>query len=178
VSDPEDTAPFTHTPYGKKEEDNPFVSPSGPSAQPSGPDFVAPGIPPPPTVPYGSPEPGSWLGYPPGGFAPAYGGPYAGQHKHPGATTALTLGIISVVSLVLTPFCCVTILGVVCAPFAWVTGARAAREIRQRPGVYGNLGNAQTGMWMGIVTTVLSVVVVAGLIALFAWLGTTDYSLV
>ena len=100
------------------------------------------------------------------------------MHTHQGGTTALTLGIISIVSLVLTPFCCITIVGVFCAPFAWVIGARATREIQQRPGVYGNLGSAQAGMWMGIVMTFLSVLAIAGIVVLFAWLGTTDYSLV
>jgi hypothetical protein len=41
-----------------------------------------------------------------------------------------------------------------------------------------NLGNARTGMVMGIVTTILSVLVIGGIVVLFAYLGTTDYSLV
>jgi hypothetical protein len=178
VSDPEETAPFTHQPYGGPAEDNPFVSPSGPAAQPSGPGYVTPPAAPPPTVPYGSPQPGDWLGYPPGGFAPAYGA-YPGVRSHPGATKALVLGIISIVALVLGPFlCCVTVPGVLCAPFAWVIGARATREISSRPGVYSNLSAAQTGMWMGIVTSILGVLLIGGGIALVAWLGYTDYSLV
>ncbi len=58
VSDPDETAPFTHQPYGKDADDNPFVSPSGPAAQPSGPGYVTPPAAPPPTVgpvPYGAP---------------------------------------------------------------------------------------------------------------------------
>ena len=81
-------------------------------------------------------------------------------------------------SLVLTPFCCITVVGVLCAPFAWGIGAKAKREINARPGVYRNLSAAQAGMWMGIVMTVLGFLVIAGFVALFAWLGATDYSLV
>ena len=73
MSDPEETMPFTHQPYGKDSGENPFVSPSGPAAQPSGPQFVTPPPPPPPQVPYGAPMPGppyayGWRWH--GGWAP------------------------------------------------------------------------------------------------------------
>lgn len=175
MSDPEDTAPFTHQPYGKEPEDNPFVSPSGPAAQPSGPEYVTPPPPPPFQVPYGPPSSTAPYAY---GWTPVYGAPYPGSATHKGGTTALTLGIISIVSLVLTPFCCLTLPGVFCAPFAWVTGAHAKRDIERQPGVYGNLGAAQTGMWMGIVMTFLGALVIAGFVALAAWIGSADPSLV
>jgi hypothetical protein len=162
VSDPEETAPLTHQPYGGDGGGSPFVSPSGPG-------HSIPPPPPPPPVPYGSPAPPPY-GYQPG-YGPAYAGAYPGSISHQGGTTALTLGIISIASLVLTPFCCVTIVGVFCAPFAWGIGARAKREIEQQPGVYGNLGNAQTGMWMGIVMTILGALTILGLIALVVWIG-------
>ena len=183
VSDPDETAPFTHQPYGKGAGDNPFVSPSGPAAQPSGPDYVTPPSAPPPTVgpvPYG-PPPGPPYGATYGaqpGWGPAYGSPYPGSLSHKGATTSLVLGIIAIASLVLTPVCCITIPGVFCAPFAWGIGAKAKREIAQHPGVYGNSGAAQTGMWMGIVMTIVGFAVIALLVALVAWIGYTDYSLV
>jgi hypothetical protein len=185
VSDPEETAPFTHRPYGKDADDNPFVSPSGPASQPSGPGFVTPPPPPPPTVgpvPYGQPTYGQPpvaqpYGYQPG-WTPAYGAPYPGSMTHSGATTSLVLGIISIVSLLLTPFCCITIPGVLCAPFAWVVGARAKRAIAQQPGVYGNASAAQTGMWMGIVMTILGALTILGFVALALWLGYTDWTLV
>jgi hypothetical protein len=179
VSDPEETAPFTHQPYGKGAGDNPFVSPSGPASQPSGPGYTTPPAAPPPTVgpvPYGAPPAGPASGSQPG-WAPGYA-PYAGSMDHKGATTSLVLGIISIVSLLLTPFCCITIPGVFCAPFAWGIGAKAKREIAQHPGVYGNVGSAQTGMWMGIVMTIIGTVVVVGFVALVAWIGYTDFSLV
>ena len=77
--DPEDTAPFTHRPYGHgRQDDNPFVSPSGPAAQPSGPSYGEP-LPPSPQsmgqVPYG-PPPGQepWQA----AWAPVYGAPLPG----------------------------------------------------------------------------------------------------
>jgi hypothetical protein len=178
VSDPDETAPFTHKPYGRDGgDDNPFVSPSGPAAQPSGPSYSTPPPPPPPSVgpvPYGPPGQEPWQA----AWAPVYGAPYPGSLSHKGATTSLVLGIISIVSLLLTPACCITIPGVLCAPFAWGIGAKAKHEIEQRPGLYGNLVAAQTGMWMGIVMTFLGAVVIFGFIALAVWLGYTDYSLV
>ena len=165
MNDPEETMPFTHQPYGENTQDNPFVSPSGPAAQPSGPGFVTPPPPPPPQVPHAY------------GWTPVYGAPYPGSLSHKGATTSLTLGIISIVSLLLTPFCCITLPGVLCAPFAWATGARAKRDIERQPGVYGNLGTAQTGMWMGMVMTVVGALAIAGVVALFAWIGSSDPTL-
>jgi len=195
VSDPDETAPFTHQPYGKDDGDNPFVSPSGPAAQPSGPGFVTPPTPPPPTVgqvPYGQPTYGQptygqpSYGQPPGGqpygyqpgWTPALGAPYPGSLTHKGATTSLVLGIISIISLLLTPFCCITIPGVLCAPFAWVTGARAKRAMELQPGAYGNLGAAQAGMWMGIVMTIVGALTILGLVALIVWIGYSDPTLV
>jgi hypothetical protein len=188
VSDPEETAPFTHQPYGKGKhsDENPFVSPSGPAAEPSGPGYLPPPPPPPPTVgpvPYGAPTasqpyPGQPYGYQPG-WTPAYGAPYAGSQDHKGATTSLVLGIISIASLVLGLGCCFIMFpGLLCAPVAWVIGAKAKREIQQQPGLYGNLGSAQAGMWMGIVMTIIGFFVIAGAVALFAWVGFSNPSLV
>jgi len=180
VSDHEETAPFTHQPYGAAGGDNPFVSPSGPASQPSGPDYVTPPAAPPPTsgpVPYGPPT-GQPYGFQPG-WAPAYGSAYAGSLDHKGATTSLVLGIVSLVSLLLGFTCCfVTLPGVFCAPFAWAIGARAKRDIAQHPGVYGNAGAAQTGMWMGIVMSGVGFLTLALVVALAVWIGFIDYSLV
>jgi hypothetical protein len=179
VSDePEDTVPFTHRPYGKdRGDDNPFVSPSGPAAQPSGPSFGEP-LPPPPNVApvnYG-PAPGQepWQA----AWAPVYGAPVAGSLVHKGAKTSLVLGIISVASVVLASFCCITIPGVFCAPFAWFIGAKAKREIEAHPGTYGNLGSAVTGMWMGIVMSILGFLVIAVFAAIAITIGITNWSLV
>lgn len=178
--EPEETAPFTHRPYGDREGgENPFISPSGPAGRPSGPSYVTPSPPPPPMAspPYGpaygppqgpptAPPPAGW-----GGWSPVYGAPLPGSLDHKGATTSLVLGIISVISVVTAPFCCVTLPGLFCAPFAWVIGAKAKREIDAAPGTYGNLGSAQAGIVMGIVCSVLGLLVVALFVALFAWIG-------
>jgi hypothetical protein len=181
VSDPEDTEPFTHRPYGQDGDENPFVSPSGPAAQPSGPSYVTPPPPPPPTtgpVPYGPPGASGqqpWQA----AWAPVYGSPYPGTVAHRGATTSMVLGIVSIVSLVLAPFCClITLPGVLCAPFAWYAGAKARREIERSPGAYGNAGAASAGMWMGIVMTFVGLVSIAAVVALFAWVGMSDPTLV
>lgn len=171
--EPEDTAPFTHRPYRDREpEENPYTSPSGPASQPSGPSYVTPSPPPPPmsSPPYGPP------GWGPG-WVPAYGAPLPGSLDHKGATTSLTLGIISVVSVVTAMFCCLTLPGVLCAPFAWATGAKAKREIDRSPGVYGNRGAAQTGMVMGMVCTLLAVPFILLVVAFFALVG-SGWSLV
>lgn len=176
-SDPEETAPFTHRPYGDDTGgENPFISPSGPAGQPSGPSYVTPQPPPPPMAspPYGPPmpQPGQPVGAGWGqGYVPVYGAPLPGTMDHKGATTSLVLGIISVISLIFGVFCCVTIPGVFCAPFAWVTGARAKREIDAAPGVYGNRSAAQTGMVMGIVCSALGLLLIAATVAFFVWIG-------
>jgi hypothetical protein len=76
---------------------------------------------------------------------------------------------------VLTFLCCLTLPGVLCAPFAWYTGAKAKRDIERQPGVYGNLSAAQTGMWTGVVMTIIGAVAVAGFVALVVLLGYTGY---
>ena len=68
-----------------------------------------------------------------------------GSHDHQGANQAMVLGIIAMVCLVVALFCCVTIPGLVCAPVAWVKGAKAKNEIDANPGVYGNRGQAVAG---------------------------------
>jgi len=108
---------------------------------------------------------------------PVYGAALPGSQDHKGATTSLVLGIISVVSLVFGVFCCVTIPGVLCAPFAWVVGAKAKREIDASPGVYGNRGAAQTGMVMGIICSALGLLLIAGFVVVFAVIG-SGWSLV
>jgi hypothetical protein len=172
-SDPEETAPFTHRPYSDRGKDeNPFISPSGPAGQPSGPSYVAPQPSPPPMAgpPYGPPMPTPqpvWGQ----GYVPVYGTPLPGSLDHKGAKTSLVLGIISVVSLVTAIVCCVTIPGVFCAPFAWVVGARAQREIDANPGVYGNRSAAQAGVVMGIIGTVACVLVIAAVAVLVVAIG-------
>lgn len=163
--EPEDTMPFTHRPYGTGEPENPFTSPSGAAGLPSGPGYVPPPTPPPPMS---SPDPAAGWGP---GWTPVYGAPLAGGQEHKGAQKAMILGIVSMVCLGLAFFCCLTIPGVFAAPFAWVIGAKAKREIDASPGVYGNRGAAQAGVVMGIIGSTIGVLVVLAIVAFIVLLG-------
>ena len=105
--------------------------------------------------PSGTGAPG-W-GTPPGpGQAPPPQDPYAHLRRdHPRATAALVLGIVGLV------------LCSVAAPFAWVIGRNAVREIDQSQGILTGRGQAQAGAILGIIGTVLLVI---GLLALLLFL--------
>ena len=106
---------------------------------------------------YGQPQypqqPYPQQGYPqqPGYPAQQYHQPFTSYAapNHPKATTALVLGLISLVG----GFMCV--LPVLVSPFAWVTGSKARKEIRQSNGQLGGDGMATAGMVLGIIGTVL-----------------------
>ena len=115
-----------------------------------------------PQQPYQQPSPQQ--GYPQQGYpqqGPPYGAPqqypppygYYQQQapKHPSATTALVLGIIGLVGIVM----CGGIT-LVLSPFAWGIGGRAVKEIDQaQPGTYSGRDLANAGRIMGIIGTVL-----------------------
>lgn len=88
-------------------------------------------------------------GQPPYGMPP-YGMP---APDHPRATTALVLGILGIV------------LCSVCAPFAWVIGGNAVKEIDASGGTVGGRGQAQAGRIMGIVGTAIMVLGVLFVVA-------------
>ena len=85
---------------------------------------------------------------------PGYGQGY-GQQDHPKATTALILGILSVV------LC--SVLG----PFAWRIGKRAVDEIDASGGRLTGRGSANAGYILGIIGTVLLVLALVLLVFLF-----------
>jgi len=68
---------------------------------------------------------------------------------HPKATTAMVLGIVAVAGgmLCYLPF--------FVAPFAWVMGGKAVREIDASQGKLGGRGMAQAGYILGIIGSVL-----------------------
>jgi hypothetical protein len=146
-------------PYGAPGPQNPYASgPQNPYA--SGPQqpYGAPQSPyAPPPNPY--PQPGSFdqyatpQPYAPG-YPPAYGMP---AQDHPSSGLALGLGITGLVGIV---FCQLLLFA---APFAWVIGGRAVREIDAQPGRYGGRDKAQAGRVMGIIGTV---VLALGLLAI------------
>lgn len=183
---PDETLPLTHQPYGRRPQDPP-VSPSGPawpSYEPPGPGGPLPptgeppyGAPAPVQPPYGQPygQPPYQQGYPPapGGQPgyPVYGQPMGYAQSLGAATTSMVLGIIALGSLLLAPFCCVTIPGVLTAPFALFTGLSARRQIARNPGVYSNAGHATAGLVMGIIGTVLAVLLVVAIVLLFDYVS-------
>ncbi len=177
-SDPEETMPFTHRSFGAEEPSDPATAPDGAANQPSGAGFVPPSVAPPPMTspPYGPPQ-----GAPPSGWGtgyPAYAAPYVAGQKLNTATTSMTLGIVSLVSAGLALMCCVTLPGVFCAPFGWVLGVRAKRQIDANPGLYSNRGQAEAGVIMGIIGTVLCVLTVAAIILFVVLLASADWTVV
>jgi uncharacterized protein DUF4190 len=141
------------SPYGQQQNPyggQPYPPPPNPYAAPN--EYATP------QNPYGSP------------YQPAYAG--GALSDHPSATTAMVLGIIGLVGILL----CGGIT-LVLSPAAWVVGAKAVREIDASPGRYGGRDRAQAGKIMGIIGTVLlvlAVVAVIGVIALAVSVGSGD----
>lgn len=169
MSEPDDqNTPWTHQPYGGNGPGEPDRRPQDPPAPPAY-----------PTNPYAEAQPGYGQGqdqgYPQGygqpGYPQAYGQPAYGQGyaqpfpsvpNHPSANTALVLGIVALGG----GFVCG--LPVLAGPFAWYMGAKVKREIDAEPMRYGGRGEANAGMILGIVATVLLGLAVLAVIAVVA----------
>jgi hypothetical protein len=169
-------------PYGQ--QPGPYASPYGGQQQPPPPTTPYPRAPQqpyggpqnpyqPPQNPYPQPQeygsPQNPYGVP---YQPAYAGGM--QPDHPSATTAMVLGIIGLVGLLLCGG-----LTLLLSPFAWATGAKSVREIDSQPGRYGGRDKAQAGKWMGIIGTILlilGVVLIIGLIAIGVAVDSSDSS--
>lgn len=143
-------SPPTHTPYGEQPSQPYGEPPTQPyAAQPPayGQDPYAQ------SGPYGQPpEPGQYGGY----VQPGYAAP----PPHPSATTALVLGLVSLIGL----FIC--LFPILAAPFAWRTGSRVIKEIDAQPGRWSGREQAQAGRIMGIIGTVLLVLGILAIIGL------------
>lgn len=131
----------------------PYQQPYGPGPyqQPYGPGYQQPYQPGPGQSPY------NWAPKPP---------------EHPSATTAMVLGIIGLVGILMCGG-----LTLVVSPFAWVIGGRALREIDAEPGRYGGREMASAGRVMGIVGTgllALGVVIGLAFLALVVGVATTS----
>ncbi len=122
----------------------------------------------PPQDPYGQQPP---YGQPYGQQQP-YGHPGYGQPgyswtpkppEHPSATTAMVLGLIGLVGILVCGG-----LTLVVSPFAWAVGSRAVREIDANPAAYSGREMASAGRVMGIVGTGLLALGVLAVIAFFA----------
>jgi hypothetical protein len=134
---------MSHVPPDDPTQPNPDPSQNPDPSRNPGP-YQSPGPSQPPPE-----QPGYWQQQAPG-YPPPYGqqpGYPTGQVRyapdHPRATMALVLGILGLV-----------VCGVV-APFAWVIGARAVREIDESNGGLGGRGAAKAGYILGIIGTVL-----------------------
>lgn len=186
--------PVTNDGQPGPDETQPFVSPSGPeqpgpppewptyAPPPTGPPTGPPNPPvygqppapppygqnpylqPPPQQPYGVPQ---FSGY----GAPVPGYSYAQSNGR--ATTSMVLGIVALVGILATPFCCITLPAMFCGPFAIWTGASAKQQIDRNPGAYNNRGQAVAGFITGIVATVLAVLIVLAIVLV---VGTTDWT--
>jgi hypothetical protein len=108
---------------------------------------------PPPYPGQQPPQQPTWgSAYPPQQPPPGYGyqQPYAAPRpSHPKATTAMVLGIIGIAG----GLACV--LPLLVAPYAWIMGAHAVRDIDASGGQLGGRGEANTGKILGIIGTVL-----------------------
>jgi hypothetical protein len=113
-----------------------------------------------------NPYTGQGQQYPP--QAPQPGVPGGLKPKHPQATTVLVLGIVGFI------FC--QILG----PFAWVMGNKTIKEIDANPNQWDGRSEALVGKILGIVSTVLLVLSVLTLIAVFGFIlvvgATSEFS--
>lgn len=104
------------------------------------------------------------MSYPQGPGSP-YGQPYMQAPQHPQATTALVLGILSLV------------ICAICGPFAWSIGKRAMNEIDASGGQIGGRGMAQAGYICGMIATILMILGLAFFVLSLAgafgglWLG-------
>ncbi len=160
--------PTAPPPYGQPYAQQP--DPGQPYAAPYG---QAGAYPPPPANPY--PQPGSFdqVDTPPSPYGSPYAPAYAGGMlpDHPSATTAMVFGILGLVGMVV----CQVLLFF--SPFAWVIGSRAVKEIDREPGRYGGRDKAMAGKVMGIIGTVVLVLGIAALVAVFAFaIGSTNSS--
>jgi hypothetical protein len=170
VSESDDqNTPWTHQPYGSGPGE-PDRSPQEPPRQPE--QAQPPAY---PTNPYGDPQAGpgqpyqqpyAQPGYPQQGYgqgyAQGYAQPFPSAPNHPSANTALVLGIVALGG----GFVCG--LPILAGPFAWYMGAKVKREIDAEPMRYGGRGEANAGMILGIVATVLLGLAVLAVIAVVA----------
>jgi hypothetical protein len=126
-----------------------------------------PGAHPPPP---GQPAPYSYPPGPGGATGPMpYGAFAAPRPDHPQATLALVLGLVGLIGAFV--LCGVTL---VVSPFAWAVGRSALKEIEASQGRLGGASNAQAGMILGIVGTVLLALAILAVIAFVVLLVAAD----
>jgi len=155
--------PQTGFPVPGPDEQSSAPQPPPPYGQPA---YGQPYPPPPayPQQPYpqeGYPQQQGYPGQPGYPAQPGYAyQPYAAYTapNHPKATTALVLGLVSLVGGLM------CIVPVLVSPFAWVTGVKARKEIRQSNGQMSGDGMATAGMVLGIIGTVVLALILIGIV--------------
>lgn len=169
MSEPDDqNTPWTHQPYGSGpgEPDRRPQDPPAPPAYPTNPYAEAQAPQPGPDQGQAYPQGYGQPGYPQAYGQPAYGQgypqPFPSVPNHPSANTALVLGIVALGG----GFVCG--LPILAGPFAWFMGAKVKREIDADPSRYGGRGEANAGMILGIVATVLLALAVLAIVAVIA----------
>lgn len=155
------------SPYGQPTD----APPTQPYGQPYGQQPPPSGEPASPYPPYGQDPQQAWGQAPqaqpgwgqqqPYGQVP-YGTPTYGAMltPHPSATTAMVLGIGALGGM----FVCG--IPIVLAPFAWMVGGRAVKEIDANPGRYSGRDQAQAGRIMGMIGTGLLALAIIAIIAI------------
>ncbi|MEQ6900611.1 DUF4190 domain-containing protein [Nocardioides sp. YIM 152588] len=113
-------------------------------------------------------QPGPPPPYP--GYPPPQWGYRPTPPTHPKATTAMVLGIVSIVSVVIGLSILITFPGGLCGAFAIWYAVRARREIRREPGRWSGDGEAMAGLVTGIVGLALFLLVVLAVAAFVALL--------
>lgn len=114
-----------------------------------------------------------WPSYAPPAV-PAYGVPPAyqqttGQQTHQGGLWSMILGIVGLASAVLAiPTSGITALGMVCSPVALGLGIWSSRQIRDRPDLYDNRGQAVAGWIMGLIGILLALLALFLVVAFVA----------
>jgi hypothetical protein len=108
-----------------------------------------------PAPPYGQEQ------APQQGYPQAYQ-PFPSVPNHPSANTALVLGIVALGG----GFICG--LPILAGPFAWYLGSKVRREIDAEPQRYAGRSEAQAGMILGIIATVLLLLAALAIVAVIA----------
>lgn len=158
----DENTPWTHQPYGQAAQQPP-VPPAYPTPpygeQPQqgqqGQPYPQPGY----QQPY--PQPGYQQPYPQAGYQQPYQ-PFPSIPNHPSANTALVLGIVALGG----GFICG--LPILAGPFAWYLGSKVRREIDAEPQRYAGRSEAQAGMILGIIATVLLLLAALAIVAVIA----------
>lgn len=163
----DDNTPWTHQPYGGSAEQPPAppaypANPYGdPAQQPQQQQGWAQQPPQYPQQGYGQyPQQGYPQPYQQGYPQPFQ--PFPAVPNHPQANTALVLGIVALGG----GFVCG--LPILAGPFAWYIGSKVRREIDAEPTRYAGRSEANTGMILGIIATVLMLLACLAIAAVIA----------